>query len=148
MATGLTPRTALAAAAGLETSTAGVHVDRYLQTSVAGVHALGDVACVDGVNAMYVQPLQASAKALAATLSGTPTPVSYGAWPILVKTPVCPVVSLPPGRTPARWRIEGEGQAMSALAEDEDGRLIGFALTGDSVRRKVELARAAPALLV
>lgn len=148
VATGLTPRTALAAAAGLETSTAGVHVDRYLQTSVAGVHALGDVACVDGVNAMYVQPLQASAKALAATLSGTPTPVSYGAWPILVKTPACPVVSLPPGRTPARWRIEGEGQAMSALAEDEDGRLIGFALTGDSVRRKVELARAAPALLV
>ncbi|SFI11721.1 NAD(P)/FAD-dependent oxidoreductase [Modicisalibacter xianhensis] len=148
VATGLTPRTALAAAAGLETSTAGVHVDRYLQTSVAGVRALGDVACVDGVNAMYVQPLQASAKALAATLSGTPTPVSYGAWPILVKTPACPVVSLPPGKTPARWRIEGEGQAMSALAEDEDGRLIGFALTGDSVRRKVELARAAPALLV
>ncbi|MCP1368002.1 FAD-dependent oxidoreductase, partial [Halomonas sp. BBD48] len=148
VATGLAPRSELAIAAGLETSVSGIHTDRCLQTSVAGIYALGDVACVDGVNAMYVQPLQASARALAATLSGTPTPVSYGAWPILVKTPACPVVALPPKTAPERWRIEGEGHAMSALAEDKDGRLIGFALTGDCVRRKVELARAAPALLV
>ncbi|GHB00818.1 NAD(P)/FAD-dependent oxidoreductase [Modicisalibacter luteus] len=148
VATGLAPRSELALTAGLETSASGIHTDRYLRTSASAIYALGDAACVDGVNAMYVQPLQASARALAATLSGKPTPVSYGAWPILVKTPACPVVALPPKTTPERWRIEGEGHAMSALAEDKDGRLIGFALTGDCVRRKVELARAAPALLV
>ncbi|HET8790252.1 MAG TPA: FAD-dependent oxidoreductase, partial [Modicisalibacter sp.] len=108
----------------------------------------GDVACVAGINAMYVQPLQASAKALAATLTGTPTAVSYGPWPVLVKTPACPVVALTPREPPERWRIEGEGPDLAALAEDKDGRLIGFALTGSCVRRKVELARAAPALLV
>ena len=147
VATGLSPRTALAASAGLTVSEAGIHTDRRLATSAPGIHALGDVACVDGVNAMYVQPLLASAKALARTLTGTPTPVAYGPWPVLVKTPLLPVVALPPARVPARWRIEGEGRDLTALAEDEEGRLIGFALTGRAVRRKVELARAAPPLL-
>ncbi|WGI25385.1 FAD-dependent oxidoreductase [Halomonas alkaliantarctica] len=147
MATGLAPRTALAEAAGLSVSPSGIVVDRQLRTSHTHIYALGDVACVDGVNAMYVQPLQASAKALAATLSGTPTPVSFGAWPVVVKTPLLPVVAYPPTTTPERWRIEGEGGDISALAENKDGRLIGFALTGGCVRRKVELSRAAPALL-
>ncbi|WP_386081226.1 NAD(P)/FAD-dependent oxidoreductase [Vreelandella sp. F11] len=147
MATGLIPRTALAEAAGLSVSPSGIVVDRQLRTSHHNIYALGDVACVDGVNAMYVQPLQASAKALAATLSGKPTPVSFGAWPVVVKTPLLPVVAYPPTTTPERWRIEGEGGDISALAENKDGRLIGFALTGGCVRRKVELSRAAPTLL-
>lgn len=147
IATGLSPRTALADTAGLTVSEAGIQTDRYLATTQPGIHALGDCACVAGLNAMYVQPLQASAKALAATLTGTPTPVAYGAWPVLVKTPSCPVVALPPRQAPTRWRIEGEGDDLSALAEDENGYLLGFALTGACVRRKVELARAAPPLL-
>ncbi|MFG6176367.1 FAD-dependent oxidoreductase [Halomonas sp. THAF12] len=147
VATGLRPRTQLAEAAGLEVGPEGICTDRYLATSAPSIHALGDVACVEGINAMYVQPLQAGAKALAATLAGSPTAVRYGPWPVLVKTPLLPVVSLPPTGRPARWRVEGEGRDLSALAEDEDGRLIGFALTGACVRRKVELARAAPPLL-
>ncbi|MFQ3788707.1 FAD-dependent oxidoreductase [Halomonas sp. A29] len=147
VATGLRPRSELALTAGLEVDAAGIQVDRYLATSAPGIHALGDVACVAGVNAMYVQPLQASAKALARTLHGMPTEVSYGAWPVLVKTPLLPVVALPPLSVPARWRIEGEGSDLAAFAEDQDERLIGFALTGACVKRKVELARAAPPLL-
>ncbi|QJQ95645.1 MULTISPECIES: FAD-dependent oxidoreductase [Halomonadaceae] len=148
MATGLAPRSELAARAGLEVSAAGIHTDRRLRTSEPGIHALGDVACVAGINAMYVQPLQSAAKALAATLGGEPCEVRYGAWPIVVKTPLLPSVALPPTQEAFRWRIEGEGHDLSALAEDENGRLVGFALTGNCVRRKVELARAAPALLV
>lgn len=154
IATGLRPRTALAEAAGLAVSPAGILTDRCLATSDENIHALGDVACVgelndpgNGLNAMYVQPLQASVKALAATLTGTPSPVRYGAWPVMVKTPLLPIVALPPRQAPARWRIEGEAGDFSAFAEDETGRLLGFALTGRCVRRKVELARAAPPLL-
>ncbi len=147
LATGLTPRSELAEAAGLAVSRSGIMVDRQLRTSQPNIFALGDVACVEGVNAMYVQPLQASVKALASTLSGTPTNVSFGAWPVLVKTALLPVVAYPPATTPARWRIEGEGSEMTAIAENKDGRLIGFALTGGCVRRKVELSRVAPALL-
>lgn len=147
VATGLRPRTELAASAAIEVGAAGILVDRRLATSAPAVYALGDVACVDGVNAMYVQPLQASAKALARTLTGEPSRVAFGAWPILVKTPLLPVVALPPTRAPARWRIEGEGRDLAAFAETRDERLIGFALTGSCVRRKVELARATPPLL-
>jgi len=147
IATGLRPRITLAESAGITVSEAGIHTDRQLATSVPGIHALGDAASVDGVNAMYVQPLLASAKALARTLTGTPTAVTYGPWPVLVKTSLLPVVALPPTVTPYRWRLEGEGGDRTALAETEDGRLLGFALTGRCVRRKVELARAAPPLL-
>jgi rubredoxin---NAD+ reductase len=147
VATGLRPRTELAVSAAIEVGAAGILVDRRLATSAPAVYALGDVACVDGVNAMYVQPLQVSAKALARTLTGEPCEVAFGAWPILVKTPLLPVVALPPTRAPARWRIEGEGRDLAAFAETQDERLIGFALTGSCVRRKVELARATPPLL-
>ncbi|WP_249976271.1 NAD(P)/FAD-dependent oxidoreductase [Vreelandella olivaria] len=147
MATGLAPRIQLAEAAGLAVTNSGIQVDRQLRTSHPHIYALGDVACVDGINAMYIQPLQASAKALAATLGGSPTHVHFGAWPVIVKTPLLPVVAYPPSTQPAQWRIEGEQGEMAAFAEDKDGRLIGFALTGGCVRRKVELSRAAPALL-
>lgn len=146
-ATGLAPRTQLAEAAGLSVSPSGIQVDRQLRTNQPHIYALGDAACIDGVNAMYVQPLQASVKALAATLGGTPTPVSFGAWPVVVKTPLLPVVAYPPTQPPERWRIEGDGNDFTALAENKDGHLIGFALTGGCVRRKVELSRAAPGLL-
>lgn len=147
LATGLAPRTALAEAAGLNVSARGISVDRTLQTSHPDIYALGDVACISGVNAMYVQPLQASAQALATTLRGTPEPVHFGAWPVLVKTPLLPVVAYPPQCTPAHWKIDANGHNMTALAEDESGNLIGFALTGQCVRQKVALSRAAPALL-
>lgn len=147
LATGLAPRTELAEACGLEVSASGITVDRTLATSQPHIYALGDAACIDGVNAMYVQPLQASARALTQTLCGTPTPVRFGAWPVMVKTPLLPVVAYPPLAPPARWRIEADGSDISALAEDKNGRLLGFALTGGCVKRKVELSRAAPALL-
>jgi rubredoxin-NAD+ reductase len=146
-ATGLAPRTELASACGLEVSENGITVDRMLVTSHPHIYALGDVACIDGVNAMYVQPLQASARALAKTLCNAPTPVRFGAWPVVVKTPLLPVVAYPPLAPPAHWRIEADGSDISALAEDKNGRLLGFALTGGCVKRKVELSRAAPALL-
>lgn len=147
MATGLAPRSALAKAAGLDVSARGITVDRTLQTSHPDIYALGDVACIDGVNAMYVQPLQASAQALATTLGGTPTSVHFGAWPVLVKTPLLPVVAYPPQTTPVHWKIDADGHNMTALAEDNSGNLVGFALTGHCVRQKVALSRAAPALL-
>ena len=147
IATGLRPRVELAEAAGIDAGPDGIRVNRYLATSVENIHALGDVASVEGINAMYVQPLQASVKALAATLTGNPTQVCYGPWPVLVKTPLLPVVSLPPTHERVTWRIEADGEDMTALAEDETGQLQGFALTGRCVRRKVELARSAPPLL-
>lgn len=146
-AIGLRPRTDLAAAAGLQVNR-GVVVDRHLRTSHANIHALGDCAEVDGLNFLYVMPLMACARALAQTLAGNPTAVSYGPMPITVKTPVCPlVVSLPPHGSEGQWQVEGQGADVKALCLGADGQLLGYALTGTAVMEKLALNRQLPPLL-
>ncbi|NWL79452.1 FAD-dependent oxidoreductase [Pseudomonas taiwanensis] len=146
-AVGLRPRTELAAAAGLAVNR-GVAVDRQLRTSHANIYALGDCAEVDGLNLLYVMPLMACARALAQTLAGTPTAVAYGAMPVTVKTPVCPlVVSPPPRGTDGSWTVEGSGADIKALYRDAAGSLLGYALTGAAVQEKLALNRELPPLL-
>ncbi|WP_458128929.1 NAD(P)/FAD-dependent oxidoreductase [Pseudomonas sp. Z2-11] len=146
-AIGLRPRIDLAAAAGLVVNR-GVVVDRQLKTSHANIYALGDCAEVDGLNLLYVMPLMSCARALAQTLAGNPTAVSYGAMPITVKTPVCPlVVSPPPRGSEGAWSIEGEGADIKALCRDAHGNLLGYALTGTAVMEKLALNKQLPALL-
>lgn len=146
-AVGLRPRIELAAAAGLAVNR-GVVVDRQLRTSHANIYALGDCAEVDGLNLLYVMPLMACARALAKTLAGEPTVVSYGPMPVTVKTPACPlVVSLPPRDTQGEWTVEGSGGDIKALCRDASGALLGYALTGAAVQEKLALNRALPALM-
>ncbi|MFQ6348292.1 NAD(P)/FAD-dependent oxidoreductase [Pseudomonas sp. R11F] len=146
-AVGLRPRVDLAAAAGLQTNR-GIMVDRYLKTSHANIYALGDCAEVDGLNLLYVMPLMSCARALAQTLAGNATAVSYGPMPITVKTPICPlVVSPPPRGTEGVWNVEGQGADIKALCRDADGRLLGYALTGSAVMEKLALNKELPPLL-
>lgn len=146
-AVGLRPRTALAAAAGLDINR-GVMVDRQLRTSHANIFALGDCAEVDGLNLLYVMPLMSCARALAKTLGGEPTAVAYGPMPVTVKTPACPlVVSPPPLGRHGEWTVEGAGADIKALCRDADGALLGYALTGTAVQEKLALNKELPALL-
>ncbi|OPA82202.1 FAD-dependent oxidoreductase [Pseudomonas fluorescens] len=146
-AIGLRPRTDLAAAAGLQTNR-GIMVDRHLKTSHANIYALGDCAEVDGLNLLYVMPLMTCARALAQTLAGNATAVSYGPMPVTVKTPVCPlVVSPPPRGTEGVWTVEGQGADIKALCRDASGRLLGYALTGTAVMEKLALNKELPPLL-
>ncbi len=146
-AIGLRPRVDLAAAAGLEVGL-GVVVNRHLQTSHANIYALGDCAEVDGLNLLYVMPLMSCARALAQTLTGTPTAVKYGPMPVTVKTPVCPlVVSPPPKGKEGVWSVEGQGADIKALCHDASGNLLGYALTGTAVMEKLALNKTLPALL-
>jgi rubredoxin-NAD+ reductase len=146
-AVGLRPRTELASVAGLAVNR-GVVVDRQLRTSHANIFALGDCAEVDGINLLYVMPLMTSARALAQTLAGNPTAVSYGPMPVTVKTPVCPlVVSPPPKGLQGEWCVEGSGADIKALCHDSNGALLGYALTGTAVQEKLTLNKRLPALL-
>jgi rubredoxin-NAD+ reductase len=146
-AVGLRPRTELAAAAGLAVNR-GVVVDRLLRTAHEHIHALGDCAEVDGLNLLYVMPLMACARALAKTLAGTPSEVAYGAMPVTVKTPACPlVVSPPPLGSEGQWTVEGSGADIRALCHDAAGALLGYALTGSAVQERLALNRQLPALL-
>ena len=64
-------------------------VDQYLRTA-RQIYALGDCAEVSGYVLFYIAPLIASARALAHTLAGQTTAVSYPPMPVIIKTPACP----------------------------------------------------------
>ena len=99
-AVGLRADTALAQAAGLQVDRAIV-VNTFLQTSAAHIHALGDSAqyasapsllSAHGSTLPYVMPIMSAARALAATLAGTPTALAFALMPVSVKTPALPLV--------------------------------------------------------
>ena len=146
-AVGVRPRTALAADAGIETRR-GIVTNRLLETSAPSVYAFGDCAEVDGHVLVYVAPLMAAARALAATLAGTPTEVMYPAMPVTIKTPACPVVVSPPPRdAEGNWTITGDAPDLQCEFHGEDGALLGFALTGSTVRGRMALQKQLPAIL-
>jgi rubredoxin-NAD+ reductase len=140
-AIGLRPRVQLAQAAGIPVGR-GIQTNRLLETGAADVYAMGDCAEVDGLNLPYVQPLMVQARALAATLTGTPTQVVYPAMPVMVKTPAHPVAVLPPRIGAAGgWKVECGDTGVCALHVDEAGRLQGFVLTGGETGRRNALVK-------
>lgn len=146
-AVGVRPRTQLAADAGIDCGR-GIKTDRYLRTNINNVYAIGDCAEVEGHVLVYVAPLMAAARALAATLTGTPTEVVYPAMPVTIKTPACPVcVSPVPKDAAGEWTIEGDAPDIKALFHNPEGALLGFALTGQAVKERMPLAKQLPAIL-
>ncbi len=147
-AVGLRPNTELAQRAGLVVSR-GIKVDRMLRTSNENIFALGDCAEVAGLVLPYVMPLMNAARALAKTLAGDPTPVTYPVMPVVIKTPACPVVvQPPPAETPGQWHIENREAGIVARFLGEQNELLGFALTAGAVAEKSILMKEVPPLLV
>lgn len=146
-AIGLRPVLQLAKTAQLSTRR-GIIVDANLRTSATDIYALGDCAEVSGYVLFYVAPLIISARALAQTLNGQLTAVSYPPMPVILKTPACPVVVNPPplGIT-GRWQITGNDPDKKAQFYDEHDKLQGFALTGKAVLEKLTLVKELPNLL-
>ncbi|BCL75661.1 pyridine nucleotide-disulfide oxidoreductase [Jeongeupia sp. HS-3] len=142
-AVGLRPRTALAQAAGLEVAR-GIVLDRNLQSSAPHVYAMGDCAEVAGLNLPFVMPIMQQARALAATLAGTVTPVRYPAMPVLVKTPSCPTIVAPPLQGEGEWQIEPVEAGLIARYVGADGALIGFALLGTATKERQALVSQLP----
>ena len=93
-ATGLAPQTGLAAMAGLRVRR-GVVVDSFMRTSEPDVFALGDCVEIDGQLMPYTEPIRHAARALGATLAGTPTEVLFPPMPVALKTPACPMTIHP-----------------------------------------------------
>lgn len=146
-AVGLKPKLDLAHAAGLKTRR-GIVVDRHLETSAKDVYALGDCAEVEGLVLPFVMPIMHAARALAATLAGKPTAVSYPAMPVLVKTPACPTIVAPPASGAAgEWRVEQSTDSVKSLFVDASGKLLGFALNGTATAERARLAQQLPPVL-
>lgn len=145
-AIGLKPHVGLAESANLQIGR-GILVNRYLQTSAPHIYALGDCAEVNGLVMLFVAPLLNCARALANTLANKPTAVEYPAMPVVIKTPVCPIVVCPPPRNlTGDWTISGIGKDLEALFHDEKKQLRGFALTGKAVAQRANLQKQLPSL--
>lgn len=143
---GLQPHTTLAYAAGLAVER-GIVVDRFLRTRAAHVYALGDCAQVEGWVLPYVMPLMNCARALAKTLAGEPTAVSYPPMPVVVKTPAHPIVTCPPPPGLAgTWQVATTPQGVKALFHDTEQALRGYALSGACMVDKTALTKQLPLL--
>jgi rubredoxin---NAD+ reductase len=146
-AIGLRPRLALAQAAGLSVNR-GIVVDRHLKTSADDIYALGDCAEVEGLVLPFVMPLMSAARALAKTLAGQQTAVTYPAMPVVVKTPACPLVVSPPAMgLEGEWQIEANEKDVKALFYTKEQKLAGFVLTGAKVAEKNALTKELPPVL-
>ena len=148
-AIGLRADIALAQAAGIACER-GVVVNALLQTSVEQVFALGDCAQYASAGARtlpYVMPIMNAARALAATLAGTPTALVFPLMPVSIKTPALPtVVAAPHPALAGSWTAEAlDPEAAQAGGAwrfmDADGQQRGFVLTGKQSTRRMELAK-------
>ncbi len=141
-AIGLRADTALALAAGLACER-GVLVNTRLETSAADVYALGDCAQYESAGQRtlpYVMPVMTAARALAATLAGTPTEVVFPLMPVSIKTPSLPiVVAAAHPATAGHWEAEGGEGAWRFV--DSSGQQRGFVLAGKSTARRMEMAK-------
>lgn len=147
-AIGLKPNTQVAEEAGIRVSKAIV-VNQNLETNHKGIFALGDCAEVAGLFLPFVMPLMNSARAIAKSLNGELTEVTYPAMPVLVKTPSCSVIVAAPDRNiDGEWTIKHDEHGVHAQYFDKDGKLQGFALVGKAVEDKQVLTKELPAVLV
>lgn len=146
-AVGLIPNTRLADTAGLKTNR-GIVVNRFLQSSDQDVYALGDCAEIDGLVLPFVLPIMHSARALAKTVTNTPTEVSFPAMPVVVKTPAHAVIVSPPAiNAEGDWNVTVEEGGVRALFQNSEQKLLGFVLTGSTVVDKQKLTKELPSVL-
>ena len=113
----------------------GICVNRLLQTSDPHIFAIGDCAEIEGYLLQFVMPLMHQSRALGATLTGTPTELSYPCMPVSVKT-ACSVTTVMPHQEGGTWTVEGTSPHFKSLCKKADGQLIGWALTGDYISER------------
>lgn len=146
-AVGLKPRVELAKAAGIKTGL-GIQVNRELETSHKNIYSLGDCAEVEGLVLPYVMPIMQAARALAPTLLGQVTTLSYPAMPVMVKTPALPTIVSPPAKdAQGQWKTTAIEGGIEARFESADGKLLGFALMGTATSQRGSLTKELPPIL-
>ena len=125
----------------------GIIVNRYLETNIQTIYALGDCAEVEGHVLPFITPLLNCSRALAKTLAGERTAVDYPAMPVVVKTPAHPIVVCPPPKTiTGSWEITQDNNSARALFYSADRKLHGFVLTNEAVKERTNLVKQIPAL--
>lgn len=141
-AIGIEPDLTLAKTANLKINN-GIVVNAGLQTSNSAIFALGECAEVSGQLTMHVAPILKCVHVLAKILVGKEQCVHFEMTPVIIKTPVCPIVVLsPPKNCIGKWKIiSSENSNIESLFYDDSNRLQGFALSGAAIKEKNRLIK-------
>ena len=154
-AVGLRADLSIAKQAGLSTAR-GILVDASGQTSATDVYAVGDCAeyTVDaggGTRILpYIAPLMTAARAIARTLTGTPTTIDLKDTPVIVKTPSYPIALVPPpqaAQAGGAWQeVETDGRTICRF-HDATGIMVGFCVAPQdaAIRSTLMAALGSPA---
>ena len=146
-AVGLKPRIELAKDTGIKTDL-GIQVNRELETNIKNIFAIGDCAEVDGLVLPYVMPIMQAARALAPTLIGQTTALTYPAMPVMVKTPSLATIVSPPAKgAEGKWTTTPIEGGMESRFESANGKLLGFVLMGTATAQRGALTKELPAIL-
>ena len=146
-AVGLKPRIELAKATGINAGI-GIQVNRELETNIKNIFAIGDCAEVEGLVLPYVMPIMQAARALAPTLIGQTTALTYPAMPVMVKTPALATIVSPPAKgAEGKWITTSIEGGLESRFESADGKLLGFVLMGTATAQRGALTKELPAIL-
>jgi rubredoxin-NAD+ reductase len=154
-AVGLRPDLTIAKAAGLATGR-GILIDTSGQTSAPDVYAVGDCAeyTIDGNGGTrilpYIAPIMTAARAIARTLTGTPTTIDLKDAPVIVKTPSYPIALVPPPLhlvAGGAWQSEEIGPRTICRFYDAQGVMAGFCVAPQdaAIRATLLAAMGSPA---
>jgi len=95
-----------------------------------------------------VMPIMQAARALAPTLLGQDTALSYPAMPVMVKTPALPTIVSPPAKDAiGSWKITPVEGGLEARFESADSKLLGFVLMGSATTQRGALTKELPVIL-
>ena len=141
-AVGLRPHTLVAEEAGLAVNR-GIKVDATGRTSDPHIYAIGDCAEYPRGLAAYVSPIMSAARAIAASVLGTPTDMRFPTLSVQVKTTACPVILLPaPIGADGQWITESDdSEGLRTLFKDRNGTILGYVLTAARCAERTELDR-------
>jgi len=134
-AAGLSPNCELAFDSGIKVS-GGISVDDNLTTNIKNIYALGDCAEINGHNLPFISPATLAAKALSKTLSGESTALQLLSLEVAVKISTCPLIVSPSLKKTGQWVTEGKGVDFVSRFIDDNGDVLGFALSGSKIADK------------
>ncbi|MAH61712.1 MAG: hypothetical protein CMF42_05450 [Legionellales bacterium] len=120
----------------------GFKTNRFGQTNIDHVYAIGDCAQMSGINLRYIGPIRATAAAMSNTLCQQPTPIHFDAMPVAVKTHDYPIVVCKHPTISGKWQLEkNDAQGIIYSQMSEENQKIGYALTSQycELRTKMTL---------
>lgn len=140
-AVGIRPRLDLANASNIHCHR-GIVVDNTLATSAPDVYAIGDGIEFEGSVRSYIAPILLQARTLAEHLGKKDgrKGLVYPALPMTVKTPLYPIACVLP-RIEGSWEIDSNEKGICAKCMNDNGELIGFALSDKRCQERMALAK-------